>query len=191
MPPSGRRNLVSSPRVAPSFLNPIIRNEFLPYYIQSIIKLITRLIITIGVIMTYRLQYLSIPFSKSPIPGHFCRFPRSFPHIVVIPPNKSISSSPMDSIPQHIVRDRFVGCLLITGRISIMLMIVCIPCSGIHSRIGQRLTGERMIRPAGEWKSVFHVLYEKILMRECSDRCRMYLLLGQIILSQPVRLQRQ
>ena len=41
-------------------------------------------------------------------------------------------------------------------------MIVCIPYSGIHSRVGQRLTGERMIRPAGEWKSVFHVLYEKI-----------------------------
>ena len=33
-------------------------------------------------------------------------------------------------------------------------MIVCIPCSGIHSRVGQRLNGERMIRPAGEWKSV-------------------------------------
>ena len=47
-------------------------------------------------------------------------------------------------------------CLLITGRVSIMLMIVCIPYSGIHSRVGQRLTGERMIRPAGEWKSVFH-----------------------------------
>jgi hypothetical protein len=45
------------------------------------------------------------------------------------------------------------GCLFITGRVSIMLMIVCIPCSGIHSRAGQRLTGERMIRPAGEWKS--------------------------------------
>ena len=153
MPPSGRRNLVSSPRVAPSFLNPIIRNEFLPYYIQSIIKLITRLIITIGVIMTYRLQYLSIPFSKYPIPGHFCRFPRSFPHIVVIPPNKSISSSPMDSIPQHIVRDRFVGCLFFTELNNCLLMIVCIPYSGIHSRVGQRLTGERMIRHAGEWKS--------------------------------------
>lgn len=25
-----------------------------------------------------------------------------------------------------------------------LLMNVCIPCSGIHSRIGQRLTGERM-----------------------------------------------
>ena len=151
MPPSGRRNLVSSPRVAPSFLNPIIRNEFLPYYIQSIIKLIIRLIITIGVIMTYRLQYLSIPFSKTPIPGHFCRFPRSFPHIVVIPPNKSISSSPMDSIPQHIVRDRFVGCLLITGRISIMLMIIYIPHYSIHSRVGQRLTGERM--EESNWKA--------------------------------------
>jgi len=41
-------------------------------------------------------------------------------------------------------------------------MIVCIPHYGIHSRVGQRLTGERMIRPAGEWKSVLHVLYEKI-----------------------------
>ena len=45
------------------------------------------------------------------------------------------------------------GCLLVTGRVSIMLMIVCIPYSGIHSRVGQRLTDERMIRPAGEWKS--------------------------------------
>ena len=34
------------------------------------------------------------------------------------------------------------GCLLITGRVSIMLMIVCILCSGIHSWIGQRLNSE-------------------------------------------------
>lgn len=53
-------------------------------------------------------------------------------------------------------------CLLITGHVSIMLMIVFIPYSGIHSRVGQRLTGEKMIRPAGEWMSVFHVLNEKI-----------------------------
>lgn len=43
-----------------------------------------------------------------------------------------------------------------------LLMIVCIPHYSIHSRVGQRLTGERMIRLAGEWKSVFHVLYEKL-----------------------------
>ena len=29
------------------------------------------------------------------------------------------------------------GCLFITGRVSIMLMIVCIPHYGIHSRDGQ------------------------------------------------------
>lgn len=46
------------------------------------------------------------------------------------------------------------GCLFITGSVSIMLMIVCIPHYGSHSRVGQRLTGERMIRLAGEWKSV-------------------------------------
>ena len=46
-----------------------------------------------------------------------------------------------------------IRCLLITCRASIMLMNVYIPCSGIHSRIGQRLNGERMIRPAGEWES--------------------------------------
>lgn len=50
-----------------------------------------------------------------------------------------------------------VRCLLITGRINIVLMIICIPHYGIHSRVGQRLTGERMIRPVGEWKSVFYV----------------------------------
>ena len=33
-------------------------------------------------------------------------------------------------------------CLFFTGLVSIMLMIVCIPCFGIHSRIGQRLNGE-------------------------------------------------
>ena len=55
-----------------------------------------------------------------------------------------------------------MGCLLVTELGNRLLMIVCIPYSGIHSRVGQRLTGERMIRPAGEWGSVFHVLYEKI-----------------------------
>ena len=79
----------------------------------------------------------------------------------------------------QVVRRMKKGCLFFTGRVSIVLMIVCIPYSGIHSRGGQRLTGERMIRPAGEWKSVFHVLFEKFLMRECSDRCRMYLLSDQ------------
>lgn len=39
-----------------------------------------------------------------------------------------------------------------------MLMIVCIPHYGIHSRAGQRLTGERMIRPAGELKSTAGIL---------------------------------
>ena len=50
------------------------------------------------------------------------------------------------------------GCLLVTELGNRLLMIVCIPYSGIHSRVGQRLTGERMIRPAVEWESVFHVL---------------------------------
>ena len=50
-----------------------------------------------------------------------------------------------------------VRCLFFTELNSRLLMIVCIPCSGIHSRDGRRLTGERMIRPAGEWKSAFHV----------------------------------
>jgi len=52
---------------------------------------------------------------------------------------------------------RIIWCLLFTELNKRLLMIVCIPYSGIHSRGGQRLTGERMIRPAGEWKSVFHV----------------------------------
>ena len=53
-------------------------------------------------------------------------------------------------------------CLLITGHISIMLMIVCIPYPGIHLRVGQRLAGERMIRPAGERKSTVRILMEFI-----------------------------
>ena len=61
----------------------------------------------------------------------------------------------------QVVRRMKKGCFFFTGLVSIMLMIVCIPYSGIHSRVGQQLTGERMIRPAGEWKSVFHVLFEK------------------------------
>ena len=69
----------------------------------------------------------------------------------------------MNSIPQHIAMNRFVGCFLITGRISIMLMIVCIPCSGIHSRVGQRLTGEGMIRPAGEWESTAKIRGKRIV----------------------------
>ena len=59
-------------------------------------------------------------------------------------------------------------CLLITGRVSIMLMIVCLPYSGIHSWVGQRLTGERMIRPAGEWKSTAGILMASI-HREARD----------------------
>ena len=58
-------------------------------------------------------------------------------------------------------------------------MNVCILYSGIHSRVGQRLTGERMIRPAGEWKSESYVYMKSYLMRECIDRCRMYLLSDQ------------
>lgn len=54
-----------------------------------------------------------------------------------------------------------IWCLFFTELNKRLLMIVCIPYSGIHSRVGQRLTGERMIRPAGEWESVFHVLFEK------------------------------
>ena len=42
----------------------------------------------------------------------------------------------------QVVRRMKKGCLLITGHVSIMLMIVCVPCSGIHSRVGQRLNGE-------------------------------------------------
>ena len=45
-------------------------------------------------------------------------------------------------------------CLFFTELNNRLLMNVCIPCSVIHSRVGQRLNGERMIRPAGEWKSV-------------------------------------
>lgn len=43
-----------------------------------------------------------------------------------------------------------VRCLFFTELNNRLLMDVCIPCSSIHSRIGQRLNGERMIRPAGE-----------------------------------------
>lgn len=53
-------------------------------------------------------------------------------------------------------------CLFFTELNNLLLMIVCISYFGIHSWVGQRLTGERMIRPAGEWKSVFHILYEKL-----------------------------
>ena len=52
---------------------------------------------------------------------------------------------------------RIIWCLFFTELSNRLLMIACIPCFGIHSWIGQRLTGERMIRPVGEWKSVFHV----------------------------------
>ena len=56
--------------------------------------------------------------------------------------------------------------LFFTGLNNRLLMIVCIPCSGIHLRAGQRLTGERMIRHAVEWKSMFHVLFEKFFNEE-------------------------
>ena len=51
----------------------------------------------------------------------------------------------MDSIPQHIVRDRFVGCFLFTEQINLVLMAACIPYSGTHSQVGQILNSERMI----------------------------------------------
>jgi len=56
----------------------------------------------------------------------------------------------------QVVRRMKKGCLFFTELNNRLLMIVCIPHYGIHSQVGQRLTGERMIRPAGEWKSVFH-----------------------------------
>ena len=54
-------------------------------------------------------------------------------------------------------------CLLITELNNLLLMIVCIPCSGIHSRAGQRLNGERMIRPAGEWESTAKIRGKRIV----------------------------
>ena len=44
-----------------------------------------------------------------------------------------------------------------------LFMIVCISCSGIHSWAGQRLNGERMIRPTGEWKSTARILVKRVV----------------------------
>ena len=63
----------------------------------------------------------------------------------------------------QVVRRMKKGCLLITELNNLLLMIVCIPCSGIHSRAGQRLNGERMIRPAGEWKSTARILGKRMV----------------------------
>ena len=46
---------------------------------------------------------------------------------------------------------RIIWCLFFIGRVSIILMIVCIPCFGMHSWGGQRLIGERM--EESNWKA--------------------------------------
>jgi hypothetical protein len=44
----------------------------------------------------------------------------------------------------QVVRRMKKGCLFFTELNNRLLMIVCIPHYGIHSQIGQQLTGERM-----------------------------------------------